>query len=104
MQTKRIKCPKCGVVLDVKNSQNEVVKQITCPSCKTALQVKFQPQQEKQDPVEAHTYYAPPKQPMASDGETQLAGTNYGATQLYAPAQKPSAGLSFGGRAEHRRS
>ena len=97
MQTKRIQCPQCKAVLDVKNSQNETVKQITCPSCKTLLQVKFPPQQEL---MEARTFYAPPKQPMASGGETQLAGTNYGATQLYTPAQKPAAQarLSFGGK------
>ena len=45
MQTKRIICPKCRAVLDVKNSQNEAVKQIACPSCKTALKVNFQPEQ-----------------------------------------------------------
>ena len=104
MQTKRIKCPQCGVVLDVKNSKNETVKQITCPSCKTALQVKFQAQQEQQKPMEAKTFYAPPKQPTISDGETQLAGATYGATygatQLYTPSQAPSAKarLSFGGK------
>ena len=100
MQTKRIVCPQCKAVLDVKNSQNESVKQIACPSCKTVLQVKFQPQQKQQDPVEAYTYYAPPKQPTASDGETQLAGAAYGATQLITPLQKTSvkARLSFGGK------
>ena len=106
MQTKRIICPNCKVVLDVKNSQNETVKQISCPSCKTILKVKFQPQQQ---PIEAKTYYAPPKQPTADSGATQLAGTGgetqlggglSGATQLYTPAQKASvtAKLSFGGK------
>lgn len=28
METKRIKCPSCGVLLDVRNSQNEAVKMI----------------------------------------------------------------------------
>ena len=78
MQTKRIKCPQCGVVLDVKNSKNEEVKQITCPQCKTILQVKFTPQQE---PIEAPTYYAP-KQSSVDNGVTQLPGGCYGATQL----------------------
>lgn len=100
MQTKRIVCPKCKAVLDVKNSKNEAVKQIACPSCKTALQVKFPPLQEQQNPMEAHTFYAPPKQPMADNGATQLAGATYGATQLYTPSQAPSAKtrLSFGGK------
>ena len=106
MQTKRIICPKCRAVLDVKNSQNETLKQITCPSCKTILQVKFQPQQE---PMEAKTFYAPPKRPMADSGATQLAGVGgetllggslNGATQLYTPTQKAAvtAKLSFGGK------
>ena len=106
MQIKRIICPKCKAVLDVKNSQNETVKQITCPSCKTVLQVKFKPQQE---PIEAKTYYAPPKQPAVDSGETQLAGADgetqlggglIGATQLYTPTQKTTAKakISFGGK------
>ena len=87
MQTKRIKCPSCGVVLDVQNSKNELVKQITCPKCKAVLQVKFPPQQE---PLEAKTYYAPPKQLVADNGATQLAGSCYGATQLVTDTPKIS--------------
>ena len=80
METKRIKCPNCKVVLDVKNSKNEDVKQITCPKCKAILQVRF----HKQAPLEAETYYAPPKpKAQAPDyGATQLAGGNNGATIL----------------------
>ena len=77
MQVKRIKCPNCGIVLDVQNSKNESVKQITCPKCKSVLQVKFPPQQE---PMEAETYIAP-KPNYSDDGATQLAG-GYGETQL----------------------
>lgn len=96
MQTKRIKCPKCDVVLDVKNSKNEEVKHITCPSCKTVLQVKFQPQQE---PMEAKTFYAPPKQPMVENGATQIVGSGFGATQLGTFSEKDSskARLLFSG-------
>lgn len=110
MQTKRIICPKCKAVLDVTNSKNETLKQITCPSCKTILQVKFPPQQEQpqQEPIEAKTYYAPPKRPMADSGATQLAdaggetvlgGGLSGATQLYMPTQKTTstAKLTFEG-------
>lgn len=78
MQIKRVKCPNCGVVLDVKNSKNEEVKQIACPQCKTVLLVKFTPPKE---PLEAKTFLAPPK--AASDnGATQLATGSFGATQL----------------------
>jgi len=81
MQIKRIKCPKCGVVLDVTNSKNEAVKIITCPKCKVKLEVKFQRQPE-QKPLEAHTVYGP--QPPVNNGATQLGGSqgNGGATQL----------------------
>lgn len=41
METKRIKCPVCGAILDVKNSQSESVKQIVCPNCKSQLKVSF---------------------------------------------------------------
>ena len=95
MQTKRIICPQCRAVLDVKNSRNEGVKQITCPNCKTSLQVKFDPQQE---PIEAHTYIAPSPSQSALDGETQLAGAGYAATQLAtSPKQQSTAKLLFHG-------
>lgn len=83
METKRIKCPKCGVVLDVTNSKNEAVKLITCPKCKVKLQVKFQPQEK---PLEAHTVYGP--QRPVNNGETQLGGAligNSASTELASP-------------------
>lgn len=41
MEELRIKCPSCGVILDVRNSKNEAVKRITCPNCKKQLAVTF---------------------------------------------------------------
>lgn len=41
METLRIKCPSCGIVLEVKNSKNEKVKKITCPNCQKLLAVTF---------------------------------------------------------------
>lgn len=41
MEELRIKCPSCGIILDVKNSKNEAVKKITCPNCKKQLAVTF---------------------------------------------------------------
>lgn len=38
----RIKCPSCGVILDIKNSKNEAIKRVTCPNCKKQLAVDFQ--------------------------------------------------------------
>ena len=95
MQTKRIICPQCKAILDVRNSKNEEVKQITCPSCKTLLQVKFAPQQE---PIEAPTFIAPSPSQSALDGETQLAGAGYAATQLVSSSKsKATAKLLFHG-------
>lgn len=91
MQIKRVKCPKCGVILEVKNSNNEVEKLVTCPKCKTRLKVKFPPHQE---PIEAPTVYGTPK--PATDGATQLGagggatvlgGVQNGSTQLVMPSQ-----------------
>lgn len=94
MQTKRIKCPSCGVILDVKNSKNEEVKQIICPQCKCILQVRFAPSKE---PIEAHTFIAP--KGSNSDGATQLTCNSNGATQLATQAHNTitSAKLFFDG-------
>ena len=69
MQIKRVKCPRCGIVLDVSNSKNEKVKIFSCPSCKANLQITFPPQQNQ-------NYIA------NGDGATQLGGSNDGATML----------------------
>lgn len=94
MQTKRVKCPSCGIVLDVKNSKNEEVKQIICPQCRCILQISFTPSKE---PIEAHTFIAP--KGSSSDGATQLANNANGTTQLAISAHKmrTSAKLLFDG-------
>lgn len=99
MQTKRIKCPNCGVVLDVKNSKNEQEKLIVCPQCQAELRVKF-PQQE---PLTALTYIAA-KPNQSNDGATQLAGSHKpqesAATQLFVPPTSSTkrAVLMYGGK------
>lgn len=42
MEELRIKCPSCGIILEVRNSRHEAVKQIVCPNCKKHLAVNFQ--------------------------------------------------------------
>lgn len=86
MQIKRVKCPQCNAVLDVKNSKNEEVKQIACPSCQTLLQVRFAPQQE---PIEAQTFLGTPRSshPL-NEGETLLAVGMSGATRLHISEQQ----------------
>lgn len=41
METLHIKCPSCGIVLEVRNSKNEKVKKITCPNCQKQLAITF---------------------------------------------------------------
>ncbi len=77
MQVKRISCPNCGVVLDVKNCSNSMEKIISCPKCTTKLKVKFKPVVVSDDPVEAHTYLGTQRkktQPSQNNFETQLGG------------------------------
>lgn len=45
MEVKRVKCPQCGVILEVKNSKNEAVKSFSCPGCHASLSVTFQKQE-----------------------------------------------------------
>lgn len=92
MQIKRIKCPKCDIVLDVKNSKEQASVRLHCPNCRTLLQVSFPPEEE---PVEAPTFYARPKQPV-DNGATQLGGGPSGGTQASASQQIVS--LVFEGR------
>ena len=46
MEELRIKCPSCSIILDVRNSKNETVKQIVCPNCKKNLAITFREEQE----------------------------------------------------------
>ena len=74
MQIKRIKCPQCNVVLDVKNKDDKPELQLSCPRCGTWLRVKFH---AKKEPVEAPTFLAAPKtqpQQRVDNCATQLAG------------------------------
>lgn len=73
MEIKRISCPKCGVVLDVRNSKNEEAKLITCPKCGSQLRVKFHHASPQQPPLDAHTVLASGFQ---SVGATQLVMPN----------------------------
>lgn len=41
MESLRIKCPSCGIILEVRNSRHETIKKITCPNCKKQLAVNF---------------------------------------------------------------
>ena len=89
MEIKRIQCPNCGVVLDVRNSKMEDEKLITCPQCKAVLRVKFR----HEAPLEAKTVLAG----GYNGGETQLGGMK-GATHLASARNTLSSYLSVDGR------
>lgn len=76
METKRIKCPSCGVLLDVRNSQNEAVKMITCPQCKAQLRVMFSQQHAATPQSFGETEYV-----GNSNGETQYVNRDNGETR-----------------------
>ena len=87
METKRIKCPSCGVLLDVRNSQNEAIKIISCPQCKARLRVVFShPQQQVTPPQSSgETQYV-----SNSDGETQYVNRDNGETRYVGHSSSPS--------------
>ena len=67
MEKKNVKCPACGVVLEVKNTQGEEVKNIKCLQCGKSLRVWFQKQKDE-EPLDAPTYIA-----GKNNSETQIA-------------------------------
>lgn len=92
MQIKKIKCPNCGVILEVKNSKDEEEKRISCPKCKAGLKVMFSKPKPKEELLTAHTVYGPqePKPVPQDNGSTQLGGAavgvaTSGSTQLAPP-------------------
>jgi phage FluMu protein Com len=42
LESLRIKCPSCGIALEIRNSKNEAVKRINCPRCKKLLAINFE--------------------------------------------------------------
>ena len=64
MEELRIKCPSCGIILDVRNSKNEAVKRIVCPHCKKQLAVTFREEAQPAQFVEI-------KMVQLADGSTK---------------------------------
>jgi len=64
MEELRIKCPSCGIILDVRNSKNEAVKKIACPNCKKHLAVTFHD-------VPQHDQFVEIKMVQLADGSTK---------------------------------
>jgi hypothetical protein len=51
LESLRIKCPSCGIALEVRNSKNEAVKRISCPNCKKLLAINFEEEVSLQKPA-----------------------------------------------------
>ena len=77
MQTKTVKCPSCGVVLEVRNSQNEEVKIINCPQCRMALRVRFLRQAD--EPMDAETHIPG----RCEENDTEIAGLGISAGKVF---------------------
>lgn len=63
MEELRIKCPSCGIVLDVRNSKNEDVKRIVCPNCHKHLAVTFH-ESSSSHPSQGVLYYGAAAYPL----------------------------------------
>lgn len=60
----RIKCPSCGIILDVRNSRREAVKRIVCPNCKKQLALDFREQPQEAVPQQPPTPLYHGQQPL----------------------------------------
>ena len=85
IESLRIKCPACGIVLDVRNSKNEAVKRIVCPNCKKQIAVDFReeptPKPEAQSTVAF--YYGAMRLPLQEgDNQIPLPGSEHIAVTL----------------------
>ncbi len=55
MESLKIKCPICGIFLEVTNSKNEAVKRIVCPNCKKTLAITFHGEETYEQKTDAAT-------------------------------------------------
>lgn len=76
MNTVRIRCPKCSVLLEVRNSKNEAVKSIKCPKCGSILQIRFRVQKEEEKPIPVDV------DNETTSVETQLTDSSYSKAML----------------------
>lgn len=70
MEKKKVKCPTCEAILDVKNSKGEAIKIFNCPICATKLKVVFRRELESTKPLEAHEYIEKPNDEYVEEKTT----------------------------------
>ena len=75
MESLQIKCPVCGIILEVTNSKNEAVKRIVCPNCKRTLAITFhdeeKPEQKMEKTALPALYYGQMRVAL-QDGQNQI--------------------------------
>ena len=75
MESLKIKCPVCGIILEVTNSKNEAVKRITCPYCKKTLAITFHEEEkpeQKADMVALPALFYGQMRIALQEGQNQL--------------------------------
>ena len=83
METLQIKCPVCGIVLEVRNSKDEAVKRIVCPNCKKQLSITFrQPAQSQENQKPVGYLYHENKNFKLEEGQNPLPWVSTGCIQI----------------------
>ena len=75
MESLKIKCPVCGIILEVTNSKNEAVKRIVCPNCKKTLAITFHEEEkpeQKADMVALPALFYGQMRIALQEGQNQL--------------------------------
>ena len=75
MESLKIKCPSCGIILEVTNSKNEAVKRIVCPYCKKTLAITFHDEEkpeQKADKVALPALFYGQMRIALQEGQNQL--------------------------------
>ena len=75
MESLKIKCPSCGIILEVTNSRNEAVKRIVCPYCKKTLAITFHDEEkpkQKTDMVALPALYYGQMRIALQEGQNQI--------------------------------
>lgn len=75
MESLKIKCPSCGIILEVTNSKNEAVKRIVCPYCKKTLAITFHEEEkpkQKTDMIALPALYYGQMRIALQEGQNQI--------------------------------
>ncbi len=83
IETLQIKCPVCGIILEVRNSKDEAVKRIVCPNCKKHLSITFRQSSQSQEGQKPLGYlYHENKNFKLEEGQNPLPWVSSGCIQI----------------------